>query len=142
MAEITNSRADRLSIGELAKRTGVHVETIRYYERIGLLPAPPRTPGGRRSYAEAHIRVLTFIRRGRQLGFPIGDIRALLGLAAPSDACCGEVEKIARAHLESIKAKIADLSKLERVLSETVSQCRGDDAPFCPVLDALSAGRL
>ena len=142
MAKITSSRANGLSIGELAKRTGVNIETIRYYERIDLLPAPPRTPGGRRSYAESHVRVLTFIRRGRELGFPIDDIRTLLGLAEPGDTSCGEVEKIARAHLESVKAKIADLTRLERVLSETVSQCRGDDAPSCPVLDVLSAERF
>ena len=139
MTTITSSRANGLSIGDLSKRTGVNIETIRYYERIDLLPAPPRTPGGRRSYAESHVRVLTFIRRGRELGFPIDDIRTLLGLAEPEDASCAEVEKIARSHLDSVRSKIADLTRLERVLSETVSQCGSDDAPSCPVLDVLSA---
>lgn len=139
MATLTSSGADGFSIGDLSKRTGVNIETIRYYERIALLPAPPRTPGGRRSYAESHVQVLTFIRRGRELGFPIDDIRTLLGLAEPEDASCAEVEKIARAHLDSVRSKIADLTRLERVLSETVSQCRGDDTPACPVLDVLSA---
>lgn len=139
MKTFTSSRADGLPIGDLSKRTGVNIETIRYYERINLLPAPPRTPGGRRSYAESHVRVLTFIRRGRELGFPIDDIRTLLGLAEPGDTSCAEVEKIARAHLENVKSKIADLTRLERVLSETVSECRGADTPSCPVLDVLSA---
>ena len=138
MMTITSSRANGLSIGDLSKRTGVNIETIRYYERIDLLPAPPRTPSGRRSYAESHVRVLTFIRRGRELGFPIDDIRTLLGLAEPEDTSCAKVEKIARAHLDSVRSKIADLTRLERVLSETVSQCGGDDTPSCPVLDVLS----
>ncbi|MCA8926587.1 MAG: helix-turn-helix domain-containing protein [Alphaproteobacteria bacterium] len=139
MPMFTSSRADGLTIGELAKRTGVNIETIRYYERIDLLPPPPRTPSGRRSYAESHVQVLAFIRRGRELGFPIADIRTLLRLAEPDDTSCAEVESIARAHLDSVRSKIADLMRLERLLSETVSQCGGDGAPSCPVLDVLNA---
>ncbi len=139
MTTIASSKAGAFSIGDLCKRTGVNIETIRYYERIDLLPAAPRTVGGRRSYAESHVRVLTFIRRSRELGFPIGDIRTLLGLAEPEDTSCAEVEKIARAHLDSVRSKIAGLTRLERILSETVSQCGGDDAPSCPELDVLSA---
>lgn len=141
MAKLTSSRAVGLSIGELSKRTGVNIETIRYYERIELLPAPPRTPGGRRSYAEGHARVLTFIRRGRELGFPIDDIRTLLALADPQETPCAEVEKVARAHLENVRLKIADLTKLEQALSDAVVQCPGADAPSCPVLEVLGANR-
>ena len=139
MTTITSSRAGAFSIGDLSTRTGVNIETIRYYERINLRPAPPRTPGGRRSYAESHVQVLMFIRRGRELGFPINDIRTLLGLAEPEDTSCAEVEKVARAHLDTVRSKITDLTRLEHVLSETVSQCRGNDTPACPVLDVLSA---
>jgi MerR family mercuric resistance operon transcriptional regulator len=139
MTTFTSSGAGWLSIGDLSKRTGVNIETIRYYERIALLPAPPRTPGGRRIYAEGHVRVLTFIRRGRELGFPIDDIRTLLGLADPQETPCAEVEKVARAHLENVRSKIADLTKLEEVLSDAVAKCPGTDAPSCPVLDVLAA---
>lgn len=140
MAKFTSSRAVGLTIGELNKRTGVNIETIRYYERIELLSAPPRTPGGRRSYSEDHARVLKFIRRGRELGFPIDDIRTLLSLADPQETPCAEVEKVARAHLENVRSKIVDLTKLEQVLSAAVAQCPGADAPSCPVLEVLGAG--
>jgi len=139
MATLTSSGADGFSIGNLSKRTGVNIETIRYYERIALLPAPPRTLGGRRSYAKSHVQVLAFIRRGRELGFPIDDIRTLLALADPKETPCAEVEKVARAHLENVRSKIVDLTKLEQVLSDAVGQCPGADAPSCPVLEVLGA---
>ncbi len=139
MATITKSGTASFSIGELARQTGVNIETIRYYERIDLLPAPPRTSGGRRAYEASHARVLQFIRRARELGFSITDIRTLLDLAEPGDASCAEVEKVARKHLESVQAKLADLIKLERVLGETVDQCAVSDNPSCPVLDILTA---
>ena len=139
MTNLTSSRADRLAIGDLSKRTGVNIETIRYYERIELLPAPPRTSGGRRSYAESHVQILAFIRRGRELGFPIDDIRTLLALADPKETPCAEVEKVARAHLENVRSKIIDLTRLEQVLSDAVAQCPGADAPSCPVLEVLGA---
>jgi MerR family mercuric resistance operon transcriptional regulator len=129
-----------LTIGRLAEAAGVNPETVRYYERIGLMPAPSRTPGGHRAYEDAHIRRLAFIRRARELGFGIDDIRALLALAEPARGSCAEVREIAQAHLEGVRAKLADLGRLERVLAETVSRCSGDPAPCCPVLDALGAG--
>lgn len=139
MAAITKSGAESFAIGELARRTGVNIETIRYYERIDLMPAPPRTASGRRRYDESHARILRFIRRARELGFAIADIRTLLDLAEPADTCCAEVRKIAGAHLETVRAKLADLVKLERVLSETVAQCKRAETPTCPVLDILTA---
>lgn len=139
MAVITKSGTVCFAIGELARQTDVNIETIRYYERIALLPAPPRTSGGRRAYHDDHTRVLRFIRRGRELGFSINDIRALLNLAEPGAASCAEVEKVARKHLENVRAKLGDLVKLEHLLSETVERCAVSASPSCPVLDILTA---
>ena len=141
MNAITPSRAASLSIGRLSGLSGVNIETIRYYERIRILPAPPRTPGGRRVYEIADLRILVFIRRARELGFSLDEIRALLGLAAPGMASCGEVKKIAARHLEDIRTKLADLKKLERLLAKTVDRCTGRTAPNCPVLDILDIER-
>ena len=135
MAAITTPRAGALLIGELSRSTGVNIETIRYYERVNMLPAPPRTAGGRRVYGPSQKRVLAFIRRGRELGFTLDEIRALLDLSAPGQATCAEVKAIASKHLESVRAKVADLARLEEILAEAVAQCTGDEAPTCPVLD-------
>src|SRR5215831_10799320 len=123
MRAITALRADGVPIGELSRRTGVHVETIRYYEKIKMLPAPRRTAGGHRVYGPQQARVLAFIRRGRELGFTLEEIRALLALAGPGKASCAEVRAIATRHLEDIRTKIGDLTKLERLLSRTVAKC-------------------
>jgi MerR family mercuric resistance operon transcriptional regulator len=138
MPQITASRASRLDgipIGELSRLTGVNIETIRYYERIKMLRSPPRTEGGRRVYGATEIRVLAFIRRGRELGFGLDDVRALLALGAPGKASCADVREIAAHHLDDIRAKVADLRKLERLLAKTIAQCSGSKAPDCPVLD-------
>jgi MerR family mercuric resistance operon transcriptional regulator len=127
-----------LTIGRLAAAAGVNLETIRYYERIRLMPRPGRTKGGHRVYTDAHVRRLAFIRRARELGFGIEDIRTLLALAEPSRISCGKVRAIAGAHLASVRAKLADLVRLETVLAEAVSQCTGDVAPVCPVLEILT----
>lgn len=127
-----------LSIGRLAQRSGVNLETVRYYERIGLMPQPDRTAGGHRIYDDEHRRRLAFIRRGRELGFSIEEIRALLDLAAPTRRSCEEVRVIASAHLAEVRAKIADLARLESLLAGTVERCdRRATAPSCPVLDLL-----
>ena len=127
-----------LTIGQLAAAAGVNLETVRYYERIKLMPPPARTAGGYRAYEQVHIRRLAFIRRARELGFSIEQIRALLALAEPSRASCVEVREIARTHLDEVRAKLADLAKLEGILAETVSRCSGDPAPACPVLNMLA----
>ena len=137
MAAITNTRAQSLSIGEVSRQTGVNIETIRYYEQIKVLPPPPRTQGGRRVYGREEKRVLTFVRRGRELGFTLEEIRALLDLDAPGKASCAEVKEIASAHLASVRSKIADLTRLQAILATAVAQCRGNKAPICPVLDIL-----
>jgi MerR family mercuric resistance operon transcriptional regulator len=130
-----------LTIGRLAAAAGVGVETIRYYERIELMPRPQRTESGHRAYEAAHLRRLAFIRRARELGFGIEDIRALLALAEPSRASCAQVKEIARTHLDDVRAKLVDLAKLEQILSDTVSRCSGGTVPTCPVLDMLDVAR-
>ncbi len=126
-----------LTIGRLAAKTGVNLETIRYYERIGMIPRPALTKGGHRSYTEVEARRLAFIRRARELGFSLDEIRALLALAEAGQAACAEVRPIAQAHLENVRAKLADLAKLEKIFSETVSRCSDTASPHCPVLDML-----
>jgi len=141
MRPITDSRAENLAIGKLSHLSGVNIETIRYYERIKMLPSPPRTASGRRVYDSTHLRTLAFIRRARELGFSIEEIRALMRLGGPEKATCREVREIAAHHLEDIRAKLDDLKKLERLLARTVAQCSGTSAPDCPVLDILDVQR-
>src|SRR5258708_3243253 len=128
-----------LTIGKLAARSCVNLETIRYYERIGLMPEPNRTEGGHRLYEEAHQQRLSFIRRGRELGFGIDDIRTLLDLAEPGHRSCADVQPIAAAHLTSVRTKIADLARLAGILADTVSRWEGEAAPSCAVLEMLEA---
>jgi MerR family mercuric resistance operon transcriptional regulator len=141
MRPITASRGTDVRIGELSALTGVNIETIRYYEKIKMLPAPRRTASGRRAYGREETRILAFIRRGRELGFTLNEIRALLNLAEPGKASCAEVRNIASRHLQDIRAKIVDLSKLERLLSTTVAHCSGSRTPGCAVLDILDVRR-
>ena len=144
MPPITASRADRsreIPIGKLSRLTAVKIETIRYYEKIRMLKPPPRTQGGRRVYGPAETRLLAFIRRGRELGFGLDDIRALLALGAPGKASCADVREIAAHHLEDIRSKIADLRKLERLLAKTIAQCSGRRVPDCPALEILDVRR-
>jgi len=141
MRTITSSGAENISIGELSRHTGVNIETIRYYERIKMLPPPPRTANGRRVYGPAEKRTLGFIRRSRELGFALEEIRALLNLGGPERASCADVHKIASVHLANVRSKLADLVKLETILAETVARCSDGATPDCPVLDILDAGR-
>ena len=129
-----------LPIGELSRRTGVHIETIRYYERIKMLPAPPRTASGRRVYGPVETRTLAFIRRSRELGFTLDEIRALLVLSAEGGPeVCAEGRELAASHLGGVRTKIADLRAMERVLADTVRRCDAGEAAGCPLIDALSA---
>jgi MerR family mercuric resistance operon transcriptional regulator len=142
MPTITASRAEAFPIGELAKRSGVKIETIRYYERVKMLVPPPRTASGRRVYDPTDQRILLFIRRSRELGFSLDEIRALLKLGGPEKATCREVREIAAHRLNDIREKIHDLKKLERLLSKTIARCTGNTAPDCPVLDVLDIQRV
>jgi MerR family mercuric resistance operon transcriptional regulator len=141
MRSITASRGENLPIGQLSRLSGVNIDTIRYYERIRMLPAPPRTGNGRCVYDETHLRTLVFIRRSRELGFSLDEIRALIRLGGPAKATCREVREIAAHHLEDIRAKLSDLKKLERLLASTVAKCSGRIAPECPVLHILDIQR-
>ena len=132
---------DGITIGELSKLTGVHIETIRYFERVKMLPKPPRTAAGRRAYGTAHVRVLTFIKRSRDLGFSPDDVRSLLRLGGPGKAPCHRVRDIATDHLNDIRARITELRELERLLARTVAKCTGTTAPECPVLDILDSNK-
>lgn len=138
MPTITRPRGG-LAIGALAERSGVHIETIRYYERIGLLAAPPRTGGGHRVYDAAGLKRLTFIRRCRELGFALDEIRNLLGMV-DGGCTCGQVQQAARRHLAGIRSKIADLRRMEQTLAATEARCAGGATPHCPVIDALTDG--
>ena len=126
-----------LSIGLLSTQTNCKVETIRYYEKIGIFPKPPRTEGGHRVYSENHLKRLVFIRRGRELGLSLEDIRALLKLVDGGGNTCQQVEAITLQHIGNIHQKILDLKKLEKILAKISSQCEGGVVPECPILDAL-----
>lgn len=127
-----------IQIGELSRRTGCHIETIRYYERIGLMPAPPRR-GRYRSYGGDEVARLGFVRRARELGFTLDEVRALLSLAAGGQASCAEVRDLATSHLEDVRARIADLKRMERVLEQSVRACDAGNNPSCPLLQTLLA---
>ena len=127
-----------LPIGELSRRSGVNIETIRYYERIKVLPTPPRTANGRRVYGPAETRTLAFIRRSRELGFTLDEIRTLLALSAKNgQGACAEVSELASRHLAEVRAKIDDLKAMEYVLADSVRRCDAGEAPGCPLIDAL-----
>ncbi|WP_369060913.1 helix-turn-helix domain-containing protein [Caulobacter sp. 73W] len=127
-----------LTIGDLARAAGVKVETVRYYERIGLLPTPPRTAGNYRAYGEAERGRLAFIRRARELGFPIDQVRTLLDLADQRDQSCATVDTLAHAHLAVVERKIADLQALGRELSGMIDQCGRGAIADCRIIAALA----
>ena len=129
--------APDLAIGTLARLTGCKVETIRYYEGIGILPEPPRNPGGQRRYRAWHLKRLNFVRRARDLGFTLADVRGLLRLVDEQDHSCEEVRTMALGHLEAVRARLADLEAMEAVLGEMVARCEGGQVPDCPSIDAL-----
>jgi MerR family mercuric resistance operon transcriptional regulator len=141
MSSITDSRAHTLTIGALSRQTGVNVETIRYYERIGLVSPPPRSGAGRRCYANKDTEIVSFIRRGRELGFSLNAIRTLLSLSSGSADSCAQARALAADHLSDVRGKLHDLSKLEKILADSIHQCDtrccGDRAPVCPVIEAL-----
>lgn len=126
------------AIGVLSKRSGVNIETIRYYERVGLLPKPARSAGGYRLYQTGDSNRLCFIRRARDLGFPLDEIRRLLDLADQKSRSCRRVHEIAVEHLAEVHAKIGDLRRMERVLANMVKACVQGTMPACPLLETLA----
>lgn len=140
MRTLAREPAAGSSIGELSRRTGLNIETIRYYERIGMTPPPPRTASGRRIYGQAETRALAFIRRARELGFTLAQIRVLLTLSGGHGReACAEVRKLAADHLAEVRAKITDLKAMEGLLATAVSRCDDGELSGCPLIDALSA---
>ncbi len=133
---------DLVTRGRLARDSGCNIETIRYYEQISLMPVPMRSDSGYRLYGESGRKRLRFILRGRELGFSIEELRSLLSLVDGGHYTCGEVRDLTLEHLQSIRAKLADLRRLEQTLAEVSAQCEGGEVPDCPVIDALFDGGL
>ncbi|AJY53027.1 MULTISPECIES: MerR family transcriptional regulator [Halomonadaceae] len=124
--------------GELARRAGCNIETVRYYERIGLMPNPPRSENGFRSYEERHLTRLTFIRRARELGFTLEEVQDLLRLVDGGHYTCAQVQELALRHTDDIQRKINDLHRMQRALKEMSAQCSGEEVPKCPIIEILS----
>ena len=137
MARKIEERGELLTRGALAGRAGCNIETIRYYEQIGLLPAPPRSQGGHRLYGPDLVKRLTFVLRSRDLGFTLEEIRELLRMVDGGNYTCAQVEALARAHASDIRRKMADLRRLRAVLDVMADQCSGGKVPTCPIIDAL-----
>jgi Cu(I)-responsive transcriptional regulator len=127
-----------LTIGQLAKATGTKVETIRFYEKTGLLPAPARTAGNYRAYAVDHLNRLSFIRRARDLGFPLEQVRELLALADDRTRSCSAIDAIASEHRREVERKIRDLRKLKAELDNLIDQCSCGTVDECRIIEALS----
>lgn len=137
-----NTPGAQLTIGALAERTGLNVSAIRYYEEVGLIPEAMRRPSGHRVYGAEAQELLTLIRHCRDFGFSVDDTKTLVSLAASDDRDCVEAREIAQVHLDTVRAKLADLQALERSLSKFVTacteQCVGGPAPKCTILQDLS----
>ena len=127
----------RMKISNAAAASGCHLETIRYYERINLMPSPGRTESGYREYSEADVDRLRFITRGRDLGFSLEEIRSLLRLAQDPEISCSEVDQIARKHLDDILVRLEDLQRMARELERTIDHCGGGERGQCTILGTL-----
>jgi MerR family mercuric resistance operon transcriptional regulator len=127
----------QMTMGTFAERAGCDRETVRYYERIGLLACPERSAAGYRLYDASQLRRLGFVLRCRQLGFPIADIRELLELVDGHTFSCAEVRAITLRQRNAVRQRLADLRRLERVLDGMAAECNAGAAPECPIIDAL-----
>ena len=123
---------------DLARATGCNLETIRYYENIGVMPDPPRNANGYRCYDAGHVARLKFVMRARDLGFTLGGDGEWLARVGRGVETWAEVRKLAQGQVDNVRQKIADLTRIERVLSETLAKCSGERVPECAVIDALS----
>jgi Cu(I)-responsive transcriptional regulator len=127
------------TIGELARQTGTKAETIRYYEKIGLLGVPMRSAGNYRAYSEADAQRLRFVRRSRELGFSIEQIRELMAFSSHGQSDCSTVDNVVKSHVEDIEGKIRDLQALRNELTRMIGSCPGGSIAECRILDALDA---
>ena len=126
-----------MKIGQAAAASGCHIETIRYYERIGLLPRPARTGGGYRDYLPQEVDRLRFITRGRELGFSLEEIRSLLTLSDDPALSCRDVDQLARHHLADIEQRVRELRRIARELERTIASCAGGKRGQCAILGSL-----
>lgn len=129
--------SSEISRGQIARQADCNIETVRYYEKIGLLPDPPRTHGGHRIYGTEHVKRLAFILRGRALGFSIDELRGFLDLVDGGAITCSEVKSRTLDHLAAVREKLANLKRLEKVLKKIANQCDGGESPDCPIIEAL-----
>jgi DNA-binding transcriptional MerR regulator len=127
-----------IGIGELSRRTGVKVPTIRYYESEGLLPVPDRSEGNQRRYGRSHLERLRFIRHARDLGIPTRAVRELVQLSGQPEQCCDEANRIACQHLADVRDRISRLRSLEKELERIAKSCQGGTIGQCSVIAALS----
>jgi len=132
-----NSDTAGYAIGKMSRETGVNIETIRYYERIALMPKPDRTHGGNRQYNSGQLKRLFFIKKCRGLGFKIKEIRALLQIVDRQDFTCNQVHAMTIEHLENVKKKLSDLKRMEKTLKSMAAQCSKGDVPECPIIETL-----
>ncbi len=125
------------AIGHISQLTGVNIETIRYYERIDIMPIPARSKGGNRQYDHTQLMRLSFIKRCRNLGFSLSEIRTFLVMVDQENLSCAEVNQITLLHLENIRTKLKDLHRLEETLRAMAAQCSLGDVPECPIIETL-----
>jgi Cu(I)-responsive transcriptional regulator len=130
--------SERFTIGQIARQGACKVQTIRYYESIGLLPPPMRTAGNQRIFSAAHIERLRFIRHSRELGFSLDEVRELIGLSDDPHRDCAEVDQIARQHLREVESKIKRLQGMRSELKRMVSHCAGGSVTECQIIKVLS----
>lgn len=127
-----------MTIGQASEASGTHIETIRYYERIDILPKPERSAGNRRLYGPADVNRLRFVRHARELGFPLDNVRTLLDLSDAPDRPCAKVDRIARARLAEVHERIARLRQLEAELERIIGACSGGSVADCNIITALA----
>ncbi len=128
-----------MNIGKAASQSGVPAKTIRYYESIGLVAEPNRTPSGYRDYDEADIETLKFVHRARSLGFPIRDVASLLDLWRDRDRSSAQVKALTQRHIDEIGQRIDELQSIRKTLMDLSRRCHGDNRPDCPILEDLAA---
>jgi len=142
MAEVAMRQQAAMNVGQAAKASGVSAKMIRYYEEIGVLPAPQRAANGYRAFSERDVHTLRFIRRARDLGFSVQQIRQLVGLWRDRSRPSAEVKRIALTHIEELDRKIEETRAMRNTLAHLAQHCRGDGRPDCPILDELASEHL
>lgn len=138
--KVLQDLAPRFTIGVLARKTGCNIETIRYYEKAGIIPHPARSEGGHRLYGAGHLKRLAFVMKARVLGFTLSEVKALLRLVDERDRPCAEVRDVAASHLRDVQMKLADLRAMESVLNEMVVSCDKEQSTDCPLIERMFSG--